>query len=324
MYKNLRGENFYRQGPDLLPDDLYVANEHLILFFSDYQYEIVQREEILYFDGKIYVPPTTYTQMITISFIRNNHVFPIVYALVKDKSLNTYLSIYRTLHHLKGELNPRIIKTDYEKASIRALQAFYPNAIISGCSCHLGQNIMRRLRRLWLNSEYNNRLDTRVKKYTKCLTALSFVDPNNLSQTFDSIKNSEDFPECLDPLYEYFFDTYIDPENAQFTPDLWNQLSHMSINVPRTNNSIEGFHRAFSKNFPSRASVALFTYYIRLEEERVTQKIFRSDSGEQFYRSNKYVTLERLFFDEFDRQTIKHGREYVFAMIRYFNYSNST
>jgi hypothetical protein len=85
------------------------------------------------------VVPSSYYQLYTISFLKNNNLFPVVFAILKNKTFITYTRMWQNLKSLVGNLEPNVIKTDFEKASINALKTHFPNTEVSGCMFHLGQ-----------------------------------------------------------------------------------------------------------------------------------------------------------------------------------------
>ena len=106
------------------------------------------------------------------------------------------------LIELGGSLNPEMIKTDFELGSINAFRNIFPNVRISGCLFHLGQSIQRKVAKMGLKSLYKT--DRRVKKFVRFLSSLSFVREDKVIETFNDLKNCEDFPIKLTELYDYF------------------------------------------------------------------------------------------------------------------------
>ncbi|CAJ0604864.1 unnamed protein product [Cylicocyclus nassatus] len=68
---------------------------------------------------------------------------PILYAVSRFKTLETYKTIFALLNGALTTRNMRII-LDYEKAAIRAAREVFPEAIIEGCAFHLAQAWNRR------------------------------------------------------------------------------------------------------------------------------------------------------------------------------------
>ena len=93
------------------------------------------------------------------------------------------------------------------------------------------------------------------------LSAIAFLPPNDVIRGFeelaDHLRNV-----CngdLDDLLEYFEDICIGryQRNAPRRPpsfpiQLWNKFHRTNNRLPRTNNSTEGWHRAFQGYIPSR------------------------------------------------------------------------
>jgi hypothetical protein len=82
-------------------------------------------------------------------------------------------------------------KTDFEFAAICALKEVYSNVIVSGCQFHLSQCIWRKIQSMGLVSMYKS--NNNIKKFTKVLTALSYVRIGKLLCTFNELKNSTFF-----------------------------------------------------------------------------------------------------------------------------------
>lgn len=310
---SFRGEQLFQYGPG----NYRGLNEYgdFALFYTNSMYETLKDAEVICVDGTFKVVPRPYFQLYTISYLRNNSVFPVIFALVKNKNQETYRNIFAVLNQLNGNLHPRIIKTDFEIASINALRLTFPTATISGCLFHLGQNIQRKLKELNLYCEYKT--NPLVKKYVKALSALAFVQVEELESTFVLLRNSIEFPFIISNLYDFFYRVYIrNGNNTRFPIEIWNLHNYLNDNVPRTNNSIEGFHNVFNKSFCSaNYTLGLLIKKIKDEEENIQQRRIRSDIGEIFCRKKKYVIMETRLNNFLISQTNHHGLEYIFGLI---------
>lgn len=226
-------------------------------------------------DGTFGAVTSPFYQLFTISVMHINNVIPVVYALLPIKQLETYIEVYRVLQELEGVFIPAAVKTDFEIGGILALMRSFPGNVISGCQFHLGQNITKRLKELNLWYRY---LECHlIKKFVKSLIALSYVREDLVLETFEELRNHINFPDILAPLYDYFLKTYIETQNAnaRFPLHMWNQVSqYVELAIPRTNNAIEGWHRAFSSTFgASNYNLILLIYKLKEEEERMQQRV---------------------------------------------------
>lgn len=318
LSKTFRNEILYQYGPGNfrgLPE-----NRDFLLFYSNSLYEKLKSENIICVDGTFKVVPSPYYQLYTISYLKQHSVFPVVFAILKNKTQDTYRSIFNVLTILNGPICPRIVKTDFENASINALNLTFPESAISGCQFHLGQCLQRKMKQLNIYNFYKT--DRIIKKYIKSLTALAFVNPNKITDTFNELINSIDFPDTIRIIYDYFFNNYIGQTgNVRYPTNLWNHFQHFSSEIPRTNNAIEGFHNAFNGSFgTSNYNLYLLVMKIKEEEEIVQQRTIRIESGEVFYRKRRYVLMEERF-NEYIRGRNEHfGLQYVFELLEFIFY----
>ena len=70
--------------------------------------------------------------LLTISFIENNSIFPVVFSLLINKNETTYKKLFQILIDLNVRPTHTPIKTDFEQPSISAARSQFPNAKISG------------------------------------------------------------------------------------------------------------------------------------------------------------------------------------------------
>jgi hypothetical protein len=112
--------------------------------------------------------------------------------------------------------------------------------------------------------------------------------------TYFWLKNHPHFPQALNPLFDYFYNTYIGDEdvNVTYPVRLWNMRDNLLNDLPRTNNAIEGWHNIFRSSFgPLNKTPRNFVKKLLKEEEAIYQKILRIRSGEILKRKRKYVLL---------------------------------
>lgn len=281
-------KNFYQYGIDNFRG--LDENRNIMIFYSNELAENLINSETWCVDGTFTVVPTPYYQLYTIGFIKEHHVIPCVFAFLKDKRENTYKDLYRILDHLVGHGNPRIIKTDFEKAAINALRHAFPSACISGCLFHLGQSIYKRVLTTGLSIVYNT--DRNFKKFVKLLTALAFVKPEEILSTFNEIKNNIRLPNLIQ-LYNYFEKNYIDPETAIYLVELWHVANFTENNIPRTNNAIEAWHGVLKRSFGgSKYSFNKLLSNLKMEEDCARRKFYQIQCSLPVERSSKHLKTE--------------------------------
>lgn len=221
--------------------------------------------------------------MVTISFIKGHSVCPVFYAILKNKELSTYISMFKMIVQMKGNFGDVKIKLDFEQALITAVKLVIPTAKVSGCLFHLGQAIQRKIAEKGLSKIY--KASEVVRKYTKALNALSFIKIEQIEPFFLSLKQQPDFPRIIDPIYRYFETSYIiGIVTTRYPPDLRNCHSTYVIerNI-RTNNAIEGWHSIFQRSFNGcKSSLYLLLNKLIEEDSFVSLKIERLERNHIF------------------------------------------
>jgi hypothetical protein len=99
-------------------------------------------------DGTFDVVPTLYAQLWTIhGFTSDGWSFPLVYALLPNKSTSSYTYVLETLcSQSRGFiLHPDMIIMDFEKAEMNAAEIVFPQAQLQACHFHYTQALKRLL-----------------------------------------------------------------------------------------------------------------------------------------------------------------------------------
>ena len=239
------GAQFYRYGPDnYLPD---LINDNIIIFFSDEALSRINSKSIIAVDGTFKCCPPGHKHLYTLSYLENNHVFPVFLWILKDKRLSTYIDMFKIIIRLGYTGSPEIVKCYFEQASITAIRSIFPSITVNACQFHRGQMIARKIRDFGLKRDYE--ADPIINKYIGVLSALCFVVPEEVGNTFAELLRSPGFPDIIYDLYLYFFNNLIGNEDspARFPISFWNSYSIRG--APRTNNAIEGWHHSLNASF---------------------------------------------------------------------------
>ena len=162
-----------------------------------------------------------------------------------------------------------------------------PGAQISGCYFHLCSNLGKKVQRAGLQERYTD--DGELALKIRMIAATVFVLPqdviNALEQLADIIRNEHQAD--LDDVLDYFEDSYIARfrGNAPCRPPLfpikrWNMFNQTDDELPRTNNSIEGWHYNFHSNVSScHLSFWKFIEVLQSEERIVRVKLLQNQGG---------------------------------------------
>ncbi|RNA06261.1 hypothetical protein BpHYR1_004371 [Brachionus plicatilis] len=174
-----------------------------------------------------------------------SRVIPLVYSLLPNKDLLTYKKLYSMLMpYVKNK--PKSINIDFELANITAIRQCFPETKIYGCFFHFTQN-------MWKHVQAEKKTDEYVlgKDYYylfRALQSLAFVPLEHVNLVYEYIKkNFASYKVNLK-----YFETYylgvksrIERIPPRFPPELWNVSERIVDSLPRTNNSVEAWHKQF-------------------------------------------------------------------------------
>lgn len=306
---------FYRFGPENYGN--LEENEDFLIFYSDNAIERLSNNLIWCVDGTFKVSPDPYIQLYTISYMVNHHVFPSIYCLMKNRRQETYSNIFSVLTQKGITCSPQVIKSDFEMASIQALRLAYPNARLSGCIFHLNQMLMRKISDLGLKSDYQTKPE--VRKFVKALTALTFVKKDKINDTLSLLWNHSEWPQLLSPVYEYFFLNLVGNPDYNIRPryelEFWN--SEIDLDVPRTNNGIEGWHNSLNSSFNNiHTSLPLLLEKLKLQEDYIRRKhILITQCNQIIRRKRTYKEMEERLMNFLNRnRENRFGLAFVFSL----------
>ena len=86
----------------------------------------------------------------------------------------------------------------------------------------------------------------------RMLSALAFVPAHSVTEAFEELCNSNIIPPEAQPVVDYVEDTWIGLSDRrlvrrppQFPHEMWNVYDTVLQDLPKTNNSVEGWHRGF-------------------------------------------------------------------------------
>ena len=252
-------------------------------------------------DGTFDSAPIGY-QLYTIHALLNETVtIPLVYCLAKDKTELTYNQIFATLKEHNPSLNPASIMIDFERAAFNALTQNFPNAEIQGCFFHFGQAIWRHIQALGLQQRYQN--DEKFAVILKQFRPLAFVPVIDVIPCYEELVDSlsDELVDDLSDFLNYFEKTWIGIEHhgrrrrPLFSIELWNVRERVEQILPRTNNSVEGWHRGFDIRInTTHPTVSKLIHKILIEQSNseITSERFRS--GYDLAKSKKkYAQLNK-------------------------------
>ena len=171
--------------------------------------------------------------------------------------------------------NPASVMTDFEKAAMNAFEFCFPDAEITGCYFHLGQSAWRRVQGLGLSVKYLE--DPAFALRVRRLLALAFVPPNEIHQYMAlTLADEVSKGDGLLQFVKYFQDTYVGQRvndeiiiPGLFPHQQWNMYHRVKDNLPRTNNSLEGWQNVFAKTLHSHPEMPVLAAKYKKEQHKL-------------------------------------------------------
>ena len=128
----------------------------------------------------------------------------------------------------------------------------FPQVNLRGCFSHLCQNIFKKVQANNLRNIYNDPNDDTFRINIRMISALAFVPLNFIVWAFERL-----YQHCGNaeqPILQYFESNYIGEMRAgvrvapRFVHTLWNVYDCAIAGLPRTTNTVEGWHNAFQRS----------------------------------------------------------------------------
>ena len=234
-----------------------------------------------------------------------------------NKNEDTYNRLFEQLFQLVNNLSngPNDVLVDFERSAINAFQN--RNIEVQGFFYHLSANIWKHTQHMGLSQRYNQ--EEEFALHIRMLQVLAFLPADDVIEGFEELVDTIRvlYDDVADDLLQYFEDTYIGRyrRNAPRCPplfaiNLWNMFNRIDDKLPRTNNSVEGWHRSFQGHASACHSVFWkFLSVVQKEENMIRISIVQHlvghptppprqrylDSNRRIIRIlNDYLNLQRL------------------------------
>lgn len=247
-------------GSDFLVKDSVMDDDRILLFTTVLNVRYLEQSPFWIMDGTFKTVPTLFRQLYTIhgrvGGNENSRLMPLVYALMTRKSEACYRRLFQDLSDFGVEhdihLQPQFILTDFEQAAINATSREFQGVQNKGCFFHLSQSIYRKVQTSGLSVQYGT--DENFSLIIRHIPALAFLPPDDIPAAFDELKNH--IPPEANAVVQWFEENYVHgrirrilrDENVMrapplFSPTFWSVVDNIEYAFPRTQNSVEAWHR---------------------------------------------------------------------------------
>ncbi|CAF4128120.1 unnamed protein product [Rotaria magnacalcarata] len=245
LRKTDRGEDF-----------ILFEDEKLIIFSSKINLSLLKENKHWFADGTFKVCPDDFYQLFTLHAMMTDTIIPLVYGLLIGKSNNDYNLFFEKIFE-QDDFQPESIMTDFETGTIKSVKEKLPiyNVVHKGCLFHFSQAIWRQVQ--------NKNLATKYK------------EDDDIVMAFDLVAGQ--FDDDADDFLDYFEKTWIGEPRRRgtgrkkplFDHKLWNIYDRIIADIPRSNNSVEGWHNSFASRVPiNHPNIIKLAEKIRREQSK--------------------------------------------------------
>lgn len=274
--KTLNGESFMISNSD-------VGSEKVLLFTTTANVRKLSEASYWIMDGTFKTVPTIFTQLYSIHAPvgpeERSRILPLAYGLMSSKSLECYRILFQNLNDFADASNivlkPSFVISDYELAAINAVAEEFPETTNSGCLFHLGQSIYRKVQGCGLSNKYATEEGFSIK--IRQIAALAFLPPTEITSAWIDLMS--DIPSEAKDIVQWFDDNYVRGRvrrilrgqqiraSPLFPPALWSVSARVEWGIPRTQNTVESWHRRLEV-LVGRAHVGVFKLIKELQKEQ--------------------------------------------------------
>lgn len=264
------------------------GNQRFLIFSTRKNLEFLCNCDAWFCDGTFMTVPVHFQQLYTIHGFKSGKYFALVYVLIPNSKTKMYVKVLECLKEIEPRINPVRIMIDFERSFIKAVSKCFSQAIIDGCHFHFCQCVWRTVQSNGLQIRYGS--DSEFAIHVKMLLALAFVPVENVIESFETLIQTEYYidNDDLESLVEYF-ETWVGKKARRgkrlepiFALKMWNCYKLVIDDLPRTNNSCEGWHRAFSGRLRiCHASIGLFINALKREQTLTEVAISQFEVGRE-------------------------------------------
>lgn len=247
------------------------SENRYVIFLSGNNIGYLEKCSTVLIDGTFWCVPRSFKQLITFNVFLFGKFYPLVFILMSSKQESAYINAFNTVKNIVN-VNFKCIVVDFEIGLKNSASSVFKGCEVYGCSYHFGELVWRNLQKCGLSGKQKTPLP--VKTIIRRVLDLAFVPIVNIDDEYQKILNKANIigDDKLNTFLEYFSRNFIGSKEkgALYEKDFWSVSNRIILNMPRTINCLEAWHKSFNFkcNMP-HLNLGKFLEILRQEAERV-------------------------------------------------------
>lgn len=295
--QTLIGERF------LLGNSIKDNRPGCIVLSSDWQLNLLGQADSVTADGTFKTCPQPFCQIycLVANFHKDRRNIPVLFALLPDKTAQSYEYVWSTLANYI--LEPiKAIRVDFESSDLLAIRQVLPDVRLEACFFHFRSAIRRKLASLHLIPVYNQHESLQI--YVKSLISLAFVPDDKVGSYFEDVQMTKPTKRepAIDQFEAYFESTYIGRKVGslgtrrapRYPIKFWNQYERALAKEDKTSNSAESWNSAWAGSLESKAKFWTVLEALKREEALAQSKQIEGAEPQTGRQSRRQVKDERI------------------------------
>ncbi|RNA10273.1 hypothetical protein BpHYR1_037581 [Brachionus plicatilis] len=297
-------------------------NRIIILGTSD-NLDLLSKEDAWYVDGTFNISPDTFTQVFTVNVIINNKNLPLVFALLPNKQKVSYSRVFECLVSNVSN-KPKYIMSDFEKGITSCVKEIFKGTNVGGCYFHLASNLWKKV--VNNGSRKVFRKEEVFRKFFNYLKVIPFIPIRDMIFVFNQLRKAA--PNDIIFLYDYFENNYIgglvnESSRTRSVPlfpiATWNVHERVIRDLPRSNNSLEAWHRSLAQDLSSHPNVNKCIKHFLREQHATEIAIEQLKSGYVFERLKweiKRYEAIKMLYESYERKNYQIVLDNLVAILK--------
>lgn len=273
----------------LLADYEYLG-DRILIFVSKQVRKVIEKLTSFSCDGTFQICPPPFYQLFSIhadfgSTVNHSRVFPMIYALLPNKKVHTYVTMLKLIKKELPSFNPTKFVTDFEAAIIKAIKIVFPRVEHHGCYFHYTNGLTKKANKLKM-TKYEQR---------KCVGLCKVLPLLPEDHIFDGWKYIQQEISAVAEMKSSRIEKFL-----TYMRKYWMRKDYYKVwccfgHAQRTTNALESWHNKMTNEIKKKPNT-LYKFLVNIQKNAVSYDVFvaqlQNDIEPQQKRRKEYINRD--------------------------------